>query len=409
MLDCGLFKRTETLHQTRPEIFTAAALGKLEYLRGNHDFAITHLEKALASTNGAERQRATKLLSRLSPSTLLTWSKHTARTRLHQNLSIATQPSGFNSAKILQPLGDEHLLNSNRVADIVEKMQCLNAYLKEMGLCPVQQCASTSSFDIHTLSPPISKNRRPSEDAVAVSVIMTVYNGAQYLRASILSILNQVGVRTELIVVDDASIDETWNVICRLSKEFPNRIVAKRLERNVGTYAAKNIALGMCKTDYVAFQDADDWSHPQRLGRSIAWLEANKKNIASTSRYVRIDQSGRFFSPNVWPLRQWSPNTLVLRRLPVLQAIGTFDQVRFGADTDFFERIRVHFGDRRLIFHSEVTLIAMGLPSSLMHNQETGLDPLGHSWKRVLYRNERAERLLSIAISAGHDASCTPI
>ena len=398
MLDCGLLARAEAIYQEKPELFTAAALGKLEYLRGNHNIASKHLEASLTSEVAQERQRATKLLTRLSPSAVLAWSNKTARTRLHECVRLSIQDGGSLSS-VSQPFGDEHLLNANCAAAIAQKLQCLNAYWHEMGLSPILQDPANTMFDIQALIPLERESHGSMSGSPTVSVIMTVFNGAQYLKPSMLSMLNQVGVCTQIIVIDDASTDETWNVICDLVREFPHKIVAKRLHQNVGTYRAKNIALDMCDTEYVAFQDADDWSHPERLKRAITWLNSNDQHIAATSRYVRLDHNGRFFSPNVWPLRQWSPNTLVLRRAPVLDSIGRFDQVRFGADTDFFERIRAYFGDRRLMFHKEVMLIAMGLPTSLMHNPATGLDERGHSAKRVGYRNKRAERLLRIARS----------
>lgn len=402
ILDCGLITRAAALYQENPQLFTEAARGKLEYLRGNHDTAEKLLESALRSSISTERQRAAKLLTRLSPSRVIASAKNSGQTRLEQCLRMATQTRSCAHPDLQSPTGDEHLLIANNAASYPEKLQYLNAYWKEMGLSTVSGADTESNFDILALSPESATNSELSADKAAVSVVMTVYNGGKYLRSSMLSILRQMSVRSEIVIVDDASTDGTWDIILNLSRDYPGRVISRRLARNVGTYAAKNIALRLCTREYIAFQDADDWSHPARLISAITWLSLSGQHVAATSRYVRMDQEGRFFSPNIWPLRQWSPNTLVFRRAPTLEMIGQFDQIRFGADTDFFERIRAYFGDNRVLFQKQVMLIAMGLPSSLMHDPATGLDGNGHSMKRVTYRDVSAERILGMARDGSH-------
>ncbi|OAE68840.1 hypothetical protein A7J71_22585 [Achromobacter insolitus] len=223
---------------------------------------------------------------------------------------------------------------------------------------------------------------------------MTVHNGERYLLAAALSILEQNNVPLELIIIDDASNDGTWSIINALQRRFPGRIISERLPMNVGTYRAKNLGLTLCTREFVAFQDADDWSHPARLATALEWLKASPRRIATTSRYVRLSEDGKFYSPARWPIRQWSPNTLVFRREPVLRAIGHFDEVKVGADTSFFEALRAHFGDHRLNFQQEVNLVAMGRSTSLMHGSITGIDEYGYSAARINYREYAAERIL---------------
>lgn len=395
MLDSGLVRQATELYAEKPQIFTRSAIGKLEHLRGNRDAAVQNLAAALSVNDPAEQQRAIKLLARLSPTDLISWSHRAGRLQTYHRLKAAIAPDPRASAELADASADAHLLNANRKCSIGDKLQHLNRYWQEMGIQPIKQIHAAGLLDINVLGEAVDNDDQAASRMFAsVSVVMTVFNGALYLRSALLSVLHQLDVETEVVVIDDASTDNSWNIICDVERKFPCRIIARRLTHNVGTYTAKNMGLALCSKEFVAFQDADDWSHPERLKRAILWLRRKNDNIAVTSRYVRMDPHGRFSSPWLWPLRQWSPNTLVMRRAPVLEAIGNFDNVRVGADTDYFERIRANFGDRRILFQKEVLLIAMHLPTSLMHSQHTGVNEFGYSEKRIAYRNLSAERLL---------------
>src|SRR5690606_36732677 len=121
-----------------------------------------------------------------------------------------------------------------------------------------------------------------------VSIILTVYNGSEYIRTSIESILNQDYKNFELIVVDDASDDNTVEILKKYQLK-DNRVAVIFLKKNVGTYKAKNIALKYANGEYIAFQDADDYSHTSRISSSISLLESKPGLSAVSSRYVRIN------------------------------------------------------------------------------------------------------------------------
>ncbi|WP_165359311.1 glycosyltransferase family 2 protein [Achromobacter agilis] len=332
------------------------------------------------------------MLTRLSPQEAAEYWFETGNSRLSAQINAVMTPK--RAVQLLAPYipsGDEHLLIANSVSEPQEKLIQLNLYFESMGLLPVSLIDNKKKIDIGNIS--TNTNRSP-KSRPTVSVVMTVFNGHKYIRAAALSVIQQIDVNTELIIIDDGSTDNTWKIICELQQEHPTHIRCKRLITNIGTYNAKNIGLRLCRSDYIAFQDADDWSHPERLKRAITWLQKSSQRVAVTCRYVRLNEDSIFHSPAIWPMRQWSPNTLVFRRREVLSKIGGFDTVQVGADTEYFERIRAVFGDKRIAIQNHVALLAMSLPTSLMHNPNTGPDATGYSSTRIAYREKSAEKIL---------------
>ena len=116
---------------------------------------------------------------------------------------------------------------------------------------------------------------------------MPAYNAATTIPVAIESLLNQTWTNIELIVVDDGSKDDTWRVVQSFAARDP-RVVALRHNQNRGAYAARNTALKSASGDFVTVNDADDWSHPERLAvQVLGLLDAGHK--LNTTRCVRVD------------------------------------------------------------------------------------------------------------------------
>lgn len=107
-----------------------------------------------------------------------------------------------------------------------------------------------------------------------VSVVLPVYNGAEFIADSIESILTQSLKDFELIVVDDGSTDSTPSIIESFSD---TRIVYCKLPRNMGSAAATNFGHATARGKYVAHMDADDIAVANRLERQVAFLERYPK------------------------------------------------------------------------------------------------------------------------------------
>ena len=105
-----------------------------------------------------------------------------------------------------------------------------------------------------------------------VSVIMTVFNGAGYLAESIPAIIDQSFSDFELIVIDDASTDDSLAIIEGYAAQ-DSRLVVIRNRTNMGQPASRNQAIGQAKGDYIAINDADDISMPNRLKLQVHYLD----------------------------------------------------------------------------------------------------------------------------------------
>ncbi len=126
-----------------------------------------------------------------------------------------------------------------------------------------------------------------------VSIILTSYNHAKYLRESIESVLNQTFADFELIIWDDASIDESWAII----RSYPDsRIRAFRNETNQhGVSNVNRAILEQAKGKYIAIQHSDDIWEPQKLETQVRFLDDNPHIGAVFTRAHVIDENGEPF------------------------------------------------------------------------------------------------------------------
>jgi glycosyltransferase involved in cell wall biosynthesis len=103
-----------------------------------------------------------------------------------------------------------------------------------------------------------------------LTVLMTVYNGSPYLRTAIDSILEQTYCDFQFLIVDDASTDDTREIIRSYED---SRIQLLCLEQNVGQTVALNIGLRQASTQWIARMDADDYSAPSRFEEQMRALD----------------------------------------------------------------------------------------------------------------------------------------
>jgi len=126
-----------------------------------------------------------------------------------------------------------------------------------------------------------------------VSVIMPSYNSERFIGSSILSIINQSFSSWELLIVDDASTDNTVDII----KSFNDpRIKVIKLNENKGNYHARNIGLENAKGKYIAMLDSDDISLPNRIQLQYNYLENNPELGAIGTSFFIIDEQGKYIN-----------------------------------------------------------------------------------------------------------------
>jgi glycosyltransferase involved in cell wall biosynthesis len=182
-----------------------------------------------------------------------------------------------------------------------------------------------------------------------VSVLMAVYNGLPYLSQAIDSILAQTMPDFEFIIINDASSDDTQKVIEDYSDP---RICLVNLVKNGGQTAALNHGLRLATAPFIARQDSDDRSKPERLEKQLAFLEAypdywlvgtaadlidDRNRILYVSEHPTTDESIRqTFAAHDNPFYHGS----VMFRREVLDRIGYYREgFRNSQDYDYWLRI----------------------------------------------------------------------
>ncbi|HXY18121.1 MAG TPA: glycosyltransferase [Candidatus Nitrosopolaris sp.] len=125
----------------------------------------------------------------------------------------------------------------------------------------------------------------------AVSVVMAVYNGGDYLADAVESILNQTLDDFEFIIINDGSSDKSLELLTGYAKK--DKRIKLLSQKNQGLVASLNRGIKAAKGKYVARQDADDRSGPKRLEKQVWFLEAHPKVVVVGSGISIMDDKSR--------------------------------------------------------------------------------------------------------------------
>ena len=115
-----------------------------------------------------------------------------------------------------------------------------------------------------------------------VSIIVPVYNGAEFLEETIASVRNQTWQNWELLLVDDCSKDQSYEIMKRLAAE-DERIVPLRQEQNGGAARARNRGVMEASGRYIAFLDADDLWMKDKLSEQVRFMTDNEAVFSFTA------------------------------------------------------------------------------------------------------------------------------
>ncbi|KQT50084.1 hypothetical protein ASG52_08440 [Methylobacterium sp. Leaf456] len=166
-------------------------------------------------------------------------------------------------------------------------------------------------------------------DAPDLSFVMAAYNAAPWIEAALASALDQRGVGVEVVVLDDASTDDTATRVAALAARDP-RVVLIRRERGGGPSAARNLAIDRARGTWIAILDADDAVEPERARHLIALAE-------HTGCMVAADNVACF--PDGEPERSW----------PLVPDLAETAELRVGI-AEYLNRNRMTDGRSNLGF-----------------------------------------------------------
>ena len=184
--------------------------------------------------------------------------------------------------------------------------------------------------------------------APAATIAMVTYNSGKYLRAAIDSVLAQDFPDFELLICDDASKDDTWEIAASYSDR---RIRTYRNDTNLGEYLNRNKALGLARGKHLMFLDGDDYLYPQGLGYMVGMmrqfpsagfasaLPPNEKFIYPVELTPREFSSCAYFGPIVVA----NDFTQLFFHTESLRNLGGFDKRYRTGDTYIQYALGMHY------------------------------------------------------------------
>ena len=148
-------------------------------------------------------------------------------------------------------------------------------------------------MDINEISQKDTQNEIDLD--IKVSVVMPIYNAAEYLAEAIECVLRQTLREIELICVDDGSTDGSFELI--KEKQAEDKRVRIITENNAGPSVARNKGLARARGEYVIFLDADDFFEPTLLERLYSLSIKKKLDIAVAKYDLYNNATGKFAPP----------------------------------------------------------------------------------------------------------------
>ncbi len=183
-----------------------------------------------------------------------------------------------------------------------------------------------------------------------VTVLMSVYNGEKYLQEAIDSILGQTFKDFEFLIINDGSTDKTAEI---LESYNDPRIRIINNEKNIGLTKSLNKGLKLARGKYIARQDADDISLPERLKTQMLAMEKGRQNGVIGCDVIIIDEDGNEIKKVMIPrinLNNYlkKKNCLAHGSLFIskktLQDVGNYnDEMFFAQDYDLLLRISTKY------------------------------------------------------------------
>jgi len=260
---------------------------------------------------------------------------------------------------------------ADRIANDRRRLAWINKPFVAAGFTPLELVNPQRPLTFDNLATgPVAKHQ--GAGAAKLSVIMPAYNAAKTLPVALKSVLAQSWDNLEVLVVDDASTDDTWSIV-RSMAAADQRVTPLRHDQNQGTYVARNTGLRHSSGELVTVHDADDWSHAEKFAVQAADLLATKKHLNTTmSARVFPNMAVRLKVINSAVLYH-NIGSLMARRSDLI-AIGGWDEPRIGADDELHSRLlNLHHLQQGPICPGVPLTFTLVRPDSLSASNATGI------------------------------------
>ncbi|EXJ10650.1 glycosyltransferase family 2 protein [Nitrincola nitratireducens] len=329
------------------------------------------LKQALQLNTGANSHLYILFYAQLCFAEPKHWQAKTLKAWLSKSPFVQVEAFNVNLAQSNLLVLDESLSPNERTA---QRLTLINQCYLESGLALISSDAPELNLSVLSTSVP----KRSSMGLPWVSVIVPVFNSSAYLDVAVRSLVAQTWPNLEIILIDDASTDDSLAICQRLQAQYASSTLRIKVEANatnLGAYTSRNKGLALSTGDYITVHDADDWSHPQKIELQVMALLDNASAKGSFSHWVRCNDDVIFShwrTDQGWIYRNTS--SLLLDR-SVFEALGFWDQVTVNADTEYLNRMLKAFGPKALVEVLPGVPLALGRTehASLTQNETTHL------------------------------------
>lgn len=239
-------------------------------------------------------------------------------------------------ANLVRPFTDASPVQDVADASFLEWADTLNVLYRERGLEPLVFEPGTAALMDRIITAPVSA----VEDGPLVTVIVPSFDADERIDTAVLSLLRQSYRNLEIFLVDDHTPGGVPQALARW-EGADRRITVLRMERNGGSYRARNHVLTrLAHGELFTVHDDDDWSHPRKIEVQVRHLleSGAVANMSFLSRATpnlemrRINNNANYIQRNY--------SSLMFRRQWALEHLGLWDEVNRSGDAEFIDRIR---------------------------------------------------------------------
>ncbi len=220
-----------------------------------------------------------------------------------------------------------------------------------------------------------------------ISVVMSVYNGERYLKEALDSILEQTFSDFEFIIIDDGSTDRSREILTEYAaREARIRLIENA--QNIGLTKSLNKGLLQAQGRYIARQDADDISLPQRFEMQLAYLTAHQKIGLLGTSCTTIDKYGKAGKIREKPVTDteirwtilfdnpfWHTSVMFRRKLIKEHQLMYTEHIKFAQDYELWAR---------MLHHTRAANLATPLVNVRFHSEQISTQKLDEQEATVL-------------------------
>lgn len=218
-----------------------------------------------------------------------------------------------------------------------------------------------------------------------ISVALITFNGSKFIKEQIDSILNQNEAVDEIIIFDDQSTDNTWNLLVEFQRKYSNKIYLFQNEKNIGYYANIQQAIKRCTNEIICLADQDDIWLPDKIATLKQYFNDHSDVAGICTNGFIVDEYSEIMSKyDLWE-RMSFPFNLVSKSNLFKEYIYTVENAATGATIAFkksaldldkpFPTIPLLIHDRWIVMKlfeaSKVAFLNKKLIKYRIHNQQS--------------------------------------